>query len=106
MGGPIPLGYDLEARKLIPHSAEAELVRNIFALYVKLGCVLKLLAHLNRENIKTKAWVTKKGIRLGGAPFAPGHLGGVVQLVRTPACRAGGRGSERGPSLPHSDRNP
>jgi site-specific DNA recombinase len=74
MGGPIPLGYDLEARKLIPHSAEAELVRNIFALYVKLGCVLKLLAHLNRENIKTKAWVTKAGARIGGASFARGHL--------------------------------
>jgi DNA invertase Pin-like site-specific DNA recombinase len=74
MGGPVPFGYDLDARKLIPHPTEAELVRNIFALYLKLGCVLKLLAHLNRENIKTKSWVTKKGIRLGGVSFAPGHL--------------------------------
>jgi len=74
MGGPVPLGYDLEARKLIPHPAEVELVRNILALYVKLGCVLKLLAQLNRENVKTKSWVTKKGIRLGGVSFAPGHL--------------------------------
>jgi site-specific DNA recombinase len=74
MGGPVPLGYDLEARKLIPHPAEAELVRKIFALYLKLGCVLKLLAHLNRKNIKTKTWVTKKGIRLGGVSFARGHL--------------------------------
>jgi len=74
MGGPVPLGYDLEARKLIPHPTEAELVRNIFTLYVKLGCVLKLLAHLNRENVRTKSWVTKKGIRLGGVSFAPGHV--------------------------------
>src|SRR5260370_30132020 len=74
MGGPVPLGYDLDTRKLIPHPTEAELVRNLFALYLKLGCVLKLLAHLNRENIKTKSWVTKKGIRLGGVSFAPGHL--------------------------------
>src|SRR6202453_3930166 len=65
MGGPIPLGYDLDTRKLIPHSTEAELVRNIFALYLKLGCVLKLLAQLKRENVKTKSWATKKGIRLG-----------------------------------------
>ena len=74
MGGPVPLGYDLDARKLIPHPAEAELVRKIFALYLKLGCVLKLLAHLNRENIKTKTWVTKKEIRIGGVSFARGHL--------------------------------
>jgi DNA invertase Pin-like site-specific DNA recombinase len=74
MGGPVPLGYDLDARKLIPHPAEAELVRNIFALYLKLGCVLKLLAHLNRGNVKTKTWVSKKGIRLGGGSFARGHL--------------------------------
>jgi site-specific DNA recombinase len=74
MGGPVPLGYDLEARKLIPHPTEAELVRKIFALYLKLGCVLKVLAQLKRENVKTKSWVTKKGIRLGGVSFAPGHL--------------------------------
>ena len=69
MGGPVPLGYDLEARKLIPHPTEAELVRNIFALYLKLGCVLKLMAHLNRENVKTKTWVTKKGIRVELSPL-------------------------------------
>jgi site-specific DNA recombinase len=74
MGGTVPLGYDLDARKLIPHPTEAELVRNIFALYAKLGCVVKLLGQLKHENVKTKAWVTKKGIRLGGVSFAPGHL--------------------------------
>jgi site-specific DNA recombinase len=74
MGGSVPLGYDLEARKLVPHPTEAPLVRNIFALYLKLGCVLKLMAQLNRESIKTKTWVTKAGTRLGGAPFARGHL--------------------------------
>jgi len=74
MGGPVPLGYDLQARKLIPHPTEAALVRNIFVLYLKLGCVQKLMAHLNRENVKTKTWVTKKGIRVGGVCFARGHL--------------------------------
>jgi site-specific DNA recombinase len=74
MGGPVPLGYDLEARKLIPHPSEAELVRKIFALYLKLGCVLKVLTELKRENVKTKSWVTKKGRKAGGAPFARGHL--------------------------------
>lgn len=74
MGGPVPLGYTLEARKLIPHPSEAELVRNIFVLYLKLGCVSKLLAQLKRESVKTKTWVTKVGAQIGGAGFARGHL--------------------------------
>jgi site-specific DNA recombinase len=74
MGGQLPLGYDLESRKLIPHDIEAELVRKIFALYLKLGCVVKLMADLKRENIKTRTWVTKAGARIGGASFARGHL--------------------------------
>jgi site-specific DNA recombinase len=32
------------------------------------------MAQLNRENIRTKTWVTKAGTQLGGAPFARGHL--------------------------------
>jgi hypothetical protein len=63
MCGPVPLGYDREARKLIPHPTEGERVRNIFALYLKLGCVLKHHAQLNRENVKTKTWVIKAGTR-------------------------------------------
>jgi site-specific DNA recombinase len=74
MGGSVPLGYDLQARKLIPHPTEALLVRNIFSLYLKLGCVSKLMAQLNSEDIKTKTWVTKAGARVGGLAFARGHL--------------------------------
>lgn len=74
MGGPVPLGYDLESRKLIAHPREAEVVRNIFALYLKFGCVRKLMAQLKRESVKTKTWVTKAGAKLGGVSFARGHL--------------------------------
>ena len=35
---------------------------------------MKLMAHLNRENVKTKTWVTKTGAQIGGASFARGHL--------------------------------
>jgi len=74
MGGPVPLGYSLEARNLIPHPTEAALVRRIFALYLKLDCVRKLVAQLNGESVRTKTWVTKTGVRVGGVPFARGHL--------------------------------
>lgn len=33
MGGPVPLGYDLQERKLIPNPKESALVGNIFDLY-------------------------------------------------------------------------
>jgi DNA invertase Pin-like site-specific DNA recombinase len=74
MGGPVPLGYDLKDRRLIPQPTEAALVCSIFELYLKLGCVRKLAAQLNRENVKTKAWVTKAGKRIGGTAVARGHL--------------------------------
>src|ERR1700680_3409925 len=74
MGGPVPFGYDLEARKLVPNPKEAAVVCQIFALYVKLGCVSKLEAQLKQENINSKVWITKAGVRRGGAVFARGAL--------------------------------
>jgi site-specific DNA recombinase len=74
MGGLVPLGYDLEGRKLIPNSTEAAFVCRIFALYMEVGCVSKLAVQLDRENVRSKLWVTKTGARLGGVPFARGAL--------------------------------
>ena len=79
MGGPVPLGYNLEARKLVPNTKEAALVSKIFSLYLDLGCVSKLAATLARENIRSKAWTTKAGIRLGGNAFARGALYDLLQ---------------------------
>jgi site-specific DNA recombinase len=74
MGGLVPLGYDLEGRKLVPSSKESELVCKIFGLYLKAGCVSKLAAHLDREKVRSKIWVTRTGARLGGVAFARGAL--------------------------------
>lgn len=74
MGGAVPLGYDLEARKLVPNKKEAAVVCKIFSLYLELGCVSRLAARLARENIKSKIWMTKAGTRLGGNRFARGAL--------------------------------
>ena len=79
MGGLVPLGYDLEGRKLVPNSTEAALVCKIFALYLKVGCVSKLALQLDREKVRSKVWVTKTGARLGGAPFARGALYGLLR---------------------------
>ena len=74
MGGLVPLGYDLEDRKLVPNPKEAALVSKIFSLYLELGCVRKLAERLDREEIRSKVWITRTGARLGGATFARGAL--------------------------------
>ncbi len=74
MGGMVPLGYNLEGRKLVPNPKEAQLVPKIFSLYLQLGCVRKLAKELDRENIRSKAWITRTGARLGGVAFARGAL--------------------------------
>lgn len=79
MGGTVPLGYDLESRKLVPNTKEAALVCKIFSLYLELGCVSRLAARLQRENITSKIWITKAGNRLGGKAFARGALYDLLQ---------------------------
>jgi site-specific DNA recombinase len=79
MGGLVPLGYDLEARKLVPNPQGTLLVRKIFSLYLELGCVSKLAVQLARENVKSKIWITKSGARLGGNPFSRGALYDLLQ---------------------------
>jgi site-specific DNA recombinase len=74
MGGPVPLGYDLQSRKLVPNHKEATLVRKIFTLYLKVGCVSKLAIQLRREKIKSKSWTTRTGSHRGDVSFARGAL--------------------------------
>ena len=39
MGGVVPLGYDVDDRKLVVNPAEAETVRTVFDLYRRLGTI-------------------------------------------------------------------
>ena len=73
MGGTVPLGYDVVARKLIPNQAEAETVRHIMRRYLKLGTVTELRTALNREGICSKQnWANGKG--RGGGSYGRGAL--------------------------------
>src|SRR3984885_8682217 len=74
MGGLVPLGYDLDRRKLVPNTKESVLVCNIFSAYLKVGCVSKLAVQLDQEKVRSKVWVTRTGVRLGGVAFARGAL--------------------------------
>lgn len=73
MGGPLPLGYAAQDRKLVPIPAEVATVQHIFELYLQLPSVRALKERLDAEGIVTKVQNGKKGIS-GGVPFGRGGL--------------------------------
>ena len=74
MGGPIPLGYDVIARKLIPNEAEAETIRTIFRRYLDVGTVAVLVEALEGQGIRSKVQHWSNGRTRGGTPFGRGAL--------------------------------
>jgi site-specific DNA recombinase len=54
MGGWAPLGYDVKDRKLIINEREADLVRDIFSRFAKLGSATKLAQDLMRDGVRNK----------------------------------------------------
>ena len=74
MGGNVPVGYDVKERKLIVSPAEAKTVREIFSLYLELGCVRSLKIRLDKEGNRSKPRTTSGGKRSGGSKFSRGAL--------------------------------
>ena len=74
MGGVAPLGYDLKERKLLVNPKEAQLVCDLYRLYLELGCVSKLKTHLDQQGIKSKVRVSIAGNRSGGTSYSRGAL--------------------------------
>ena len=84
MGGPVPLGYEVVERKLVPVPAEAERVRTIMRRYVEIGSVPVLLEQLKAEGILTKIQMLTSTGHRGGIPFARGSL---FHLLKNPIYR-------------------
>ena len=74
MGGPVPLGYALENRRLIPNEQEATLVRYILEQYLEHPSVQDLADHLNAQGYTTKLQIRASGPHKGGCPFRRGTL--------------------------------
>ncbi|AQQ09830.1 DNA-invertase hin [Sedimentisphaera cyanobacteriorum] len=70
-GGRPVLGYDISAEvgKLVINEIEAERVRTIFDMYLRLGSVLPVVEELRRFGWHTKEWVTRKGTVHKGHPY-------------------------------------
>ncbi|WP_072384432.1 recombinase family protein [Novosphingobium sp. NDB2Meth1] len=84
MGGPVPLGYQVIERKLIPVPEEAERVRTIMRLYLEIRSVPALTERLRDEGIVTKIQQRTSGPHRGGIPFARGSL---FHLLKNPVYR-------------------
>ncbi len=73
MGGPVPIGYRTEDKRLVIERSEADVVQRVFRLYLEIGSVPRL-----KERIDASGWVTPKRERRdgqsGGKPFSIGHL--------------------------------
>lgn len=79
MGGTVPLGYDVNDRKLIVNPVEAETVRLIFRRYAELGSVKLLQAELDRRGLRSKRREGAKGLITGGAKLSRGILYLILQ---------------------------
>jgi hypothetical protein len=64
MGGPVPLGYRVENRKLVVDDAGAATVRRVFEGFAELGSATRLLPILRAEGLVTKT----------GRPFDKGAV--------------------------------
>lgn len=74
MGGPIPLGFDVIERKLVVNEVEAEQVRHIMQLYLKVGSVPELVDVLAKNGSHNKVQQRKDGGTRGGCHFKRGNL--------------------------------
>jgi len=84
MGGPVPLGYEVVDRKLIPAPEEAESVRTIMRRYIASRSANELIAQLEVEGIRTKLQKRNSGPHRGGIPFRRGSL---FHLLKNPIYR-------------------
>jgi site-specific DNA recombinase len=85
-GGRPILGYDVErspgGSKLLVNPEEAERVRAIFAMYLELGSISRVLRRLDGLGWRNKAWTGKDGREMGGRAFDKSQL---FNLLTNPA---------------------
>jgi DNA invertase Pin-like site-specific DNA recombinase len=73
MGGNVPLGYRVDARKLVVVENEARLVQLIFERFATLGSALEVARELNRAGEVTKRRPQNGQLR-GGKPWTKGAV--------------------------------
>jgi site-specific DNA recombinase len=79
MGGVVPLGYRVEARKLLVEESEAALVRRIFARYLELGSLPALQRELREQGIRTRSRQLTSGKIIGDVSLTNGALAYILK---------------------------
>ncbi|WP_348273251.1 recombinase family protein [Methylocapsa sp. D3K7] len=79
MGGVVPLGYRVEARKLLVDEPEAVHVRRIFARYLELGSLPALQRELREEGIRTRSRQLASGKIIGDVSLTNGPLAYILK---------------------------
>ena len=74
MGGPVPLGYEVDNRRLVINDNEAELVRHIYQSYLASASVVELAQELNDAGHRTKLQIRASGPNRGSCEFRRGTL--------------------------------
>jgi len=74
MGGTVPLGYDVDSRRLVVNRTEAALVDHIYQRYLELGSVVELADELNAQGHTNKLQQGASGPHRGGCSFRRGTL--------------------------------
>lgn len=79
MGGPLPLGYRVDQRKLMIVEEEAETVRLIFKLYLELKSVLAVKRELDFRQLRTRVRHRRNGSSYGGIAFFIGTISAILK---------------------------
>ncbi|WP_298089756.1 recombinase family protein [uncultured Sphingomonas sp.] len=81
MGGTPPLGYAPNDRSLVIVEEHASLVRHLFARYLALGSVRRLMDELAQSAVTVPVRTTVSGKPLGGGAFTRGQLYQILKNV-------------------------
>lgn len=79
MGGPVPIGYNVQDRKLIIDPDEARKVKSIFKLFVELGTISQLAAKLRDLGITSRQKMLSTGVIRGGVFMGRGALKPIIR---------------------------
>ena len=81
IGGFPPYGYTKEEDGLKINPKEAEILRDLFEAYARLGCVRKTVTYAAEKKYRTRVQVWRSGRTRGGGPF---NRGGLYHLISNP----------------------
>lgn len=74
MGGCVPMGYQPDGRTLKIDETEAETIRTLFGLYLKLGTLRDVKERAEELDLKSRSRQRAGGRMSGGTHFDRGHL--------------------------------